>query len=78
MHAQQAPIQQQSRKPNPAALPCFESSFAEYTSRAAAVAFRNRCGVLELTATKLRARTRPNPAPLAGLRSALHRCTSSK
>lgn len=37
MHAQQAPIQQQSRKPNPAALPCFESSFAEYTSRAATV-----------------------------------------
>jgi hypothetical protein len=37
MQAQQAPIQQQSHVHNPAALPCFESSFAEHTSRAAAV-----------------------------------------
>lgn len=37
MHAQQVPIQQQSSNLNPAALPCFESSFAEHTSRAAAV-----------------------------------------
>lgn len=37
MHAQQASIQQQSRNPNPSTLPAFEDSFAEHTSRAAAV-----------------------------------------